>query len=172
MLLKITAIEDDSLGASAAKRIEGTRVDNGEEWSKKFFADNRALREQLNDFGIGDIANVKLVQKGKHWNIESLTVPTESMIQKVKDSGGKSYTSGGAAASPSTGGTKSTWNGRTGEAYDRSAAIYLALDIAKENKTAKGRIELDEIMKTADQVFDYINKGINPFDDPLSPPVE
>lgn len=169
MLIKLTAVVDDMLGSHKAKRIEGIKLDNNEEWSKKIFANAKELREQLDDFGIGDIVNVKQTKSGKFWNVTAFETPSDSLIDSVKSGGGYKPT-------PSTGGgsstKKSTWGGRTGEAYDRSAAIYLAVDILKTNKTAKGQVDIKQAVIDAETIFDYIHSGTNPFLDPLEPPVD
>ena len=167
MLIKLKGVHDDKLGSKDAKRIEGTRVDNGEVWERKIFADARDLRGQLEKFGMGEIVNIKQVQNGKWWNISGFEKPTEELIQKVKSGG--SFGGGSQKSAP----TKSTWNGRTGEAYDRSAAIYLALDFLKHTKMDSETLEIlpQDLYALADEVFNYIHSGVNPTVDPLEPPV-
>jgi hypothetical protein len=168
MLIKLKGIHDDKLGSKDAKRIEGVRLDNGEPWERKIFADARDLRGELEKFGIGEVINVKQIQKGKWWNVSGFEKPTDELIEKVK-SGGGSGGGGGSNTYQKSAPAKSTWNGRTGEAYDRSAAIYLALDLLKTNATAPIKPEYLYIM--ADEVFNYIHNGVNPTVDPLEPPV-
>lgn len=165
MLIKLTGIHDDMLGSKSAKRIEGKRVDNDEVWERKIFADDKNLRGQLEEFGIGEIINVKQVRNGKWWNISGFEKPTAELIEKVKldGSGVKSFTN----SAP----TKTAWNGRTGEAYDRSSAIYLALDFLKTNTLEPAEIDIKELYAVADDVYDYIHNGVNPTIDPLDPPV-
>ena len=175
MLIKLTGIHDDKLGSKDAKRIEGKRIDNDEVWERKIFADAKDLRGQLEQFGIGEVVNIKQVRNGKWWNIGGFEKPTAELIEKVKSegTGGKSYQN----TAPSGGGAKSTWNGRTGEAYDRSAAIYLALDVLKYNNdaTVDGSgpqpIPLAALYSLAEGVYEYIHSGVNPTVDPLEPPV-
>ena len=172
MLIKLTGIHDDQLGTKEAKRIEGKRIDNDEVWERKIFANDKILRGQLEEFGIGEVINVKQIRDGKWWNISGFEKPTAELIQKVKDegTGGKDYQSSAPVA-------KSTWNGRTGEAYDRSAAIYLALDVLKYNNdaTVDGSgpqpIPLAALYSLAEGVYEYIHSGVNPTVDPLEPPV-
>ena len=167
MLIKLTGIHDDKLGFKDAKRIEGKRIDNDEVWERKIFADARDLRGQLEQFGIGEVVNIKQVKNGKWWNVSGFEKPTAELIEKVKSegTGGKSYQNTSPAAA------KSTWNGRTGEAYDRSAAIYLALDFLKTNTLEPAEIDAKDLYALADDVFNYIHSGINPTVDPLEPPV-
>lgn len=181
MLIKLESVQDVMIKDQwAGKEVTGTRVDSGETWSKNFFADNKDLRNQLEEFGIGDIVNVQMKQQGKFWNINGFSTASADMIEKVKNSGSNrptppSYSPPTAAKSTA----KSGWNGRTGEAYDRSAAIYLAVDIMKENKTAKEKIKVGDAFILADAIFNYIHDGINPARsaneegkdvDPLTPP--
>ena len=165
MIIKLTGIYDDEIGTHAAKRVEGTNLNTGEPWDRKIFANAKDLREQLNAFGIGDNVNVKMEKNGKYWNVTGFEAASDALVEKAKESKGGGYTK----SAGSTGGSKNTWNGRTGEAYDRSAAIYLAMDLLKNNKsleTKKGDkvIDLSEMIVTADMIFDYIHDGINPFD--------
>ena len=170
MLIKLTGIHDDKLGSKDAKRIEGKRIDNDEVWERKIFADAKDLRGQLEEFGIGEIINVKQVRNGKWWNISGFEKPTAELIEKVKSegTGGKSYQN---TTSSGSGGAKSTWGGRTGEAYDRSSAIYLALDFLKTNTLEPAEISSKDLYTLADEVYEYIHNGINPTIDPLEPPV-
>ena len=166
MLIKLTGIHDDQLGTKEAKRIEGKRIDNDEVWERKIFANDKILRGQLEEFGIGEVINVKQVRNGKWWNISGFEKPTAELIQKVKDegTGGKDYQSSAPVA-------KSTWNGRTGEAHDRSAAIYLALDLLKTNTLEPAEIDAKDLYTLAEDVYNYIHSGVNPTVDPLEPPV-
>ena len=168
MLIKLTGIHDDKLGSKDAKRIEGKRIDNDEVWERKIFADDKNLRGQLDEFGIGEVVNIKQVKSGKWWNISAFEKPTAELIEKVKSegTGGKSYQN----TTPATA-AKSTWNGRTGEAYDRSAAIYLALDLLKTNRFGDTVVRAETLYEVADDVFNYIHSGVNPTVDPLEPPV-
>jgi hypothetical protein len=106
MLIKITDIKMDAkLGTFDAIGLEGTRIDNGDEWGKRFFANNRKLADELAEFGVGDNCNVKMVQEGKHWNIAAFSEVSEAMIEKVKAGGG------GYKNTPATGGeAKATYN--------------------------------------------------------------
>jgi hypothetical protein len=117
---------------------------------------------------MGDKINVKLEKNGKYWNvkdIESYVAPAEP-ARKVESKGGTGY----------------AWQGREGEAYDRSAAIYLAMDIVKSTKTEKDlqKYEPEELASRlyslAEDIFGYINLGEFKDqlqvsgDDPLEPP--
>ena len=95
MIIKLTAVNDCMIGGKfPGKEIEGVRIDNGERWGKNFFADKRELRNQLEEFGLGDVLNIKLVQDGKFWNIESITEASEALIQKAQEYGAKAGTTG------------------------------------------------------------------------------
>ena len=88
MLIKLTGINDAMLGTFEAKEVTGTRIDNGEDWGKRFFANNRKLADELSEFGVGDNINVKMVQDGKHWNIAGFSEASEGMVDKVRAGGG------------------------------------------------------------------------------------
>ena len=170
MLIKLKGVHDDKLGSKDAKRIEGVRLDNGEPWERKIFADARDIRGQLDKFGMGENIDVKMKQDGKWWNIVALEKPSDALIEKVTSGGGFSGGGGGGSSNyQKAAPAKSTWNGRTGDAYDRSAAIYLALDFLKTNATAP--IKAERMYAMAEDVFNYIHSGINPTVDPLEPPV-
>jgi hypothetical protein len=152
----LTGIYDDEIGTHAAKRVEGTNLNTGEPWDRKIFANAKDLREQLDAFGIGDNMNVKMEKNGKYWNVKGFEAASDALVEKANSGGGFTKSSG------SIGGKK--WDGRTGEAYDRSASIYLALDVLKENKTTKGKIDPKEMIVLADVFNDYIHDGINAYD--------
>jgi hypothetical protein len=172
MIIKLTGIYDDEIGTHAAKRVEGTNLNTGEPWDRKIFANAKDLREQLDAFGIGDNVNVKMEKNGKYWNVKGFEAASDALVEKAKEGKGGAPSSNGGGytkSSGSTGGSKSTWNGRTGEAYDRSSSIYLAMDLLKHNKGLEAKkgdkvIDLSEMIITADMIFDYIHDGINPFD--------
>jgi hypothetical protein len=174
MLIKITEINDSELGSYDAKEIVGDRVDGQGEWRKKCFANDQQLMAELAEFGVGEIVNVKL-KKGKgtnkygkpNYNIDSFEEADEDLVKAVKaNPSGKS-----SGASGSSGSFKS---GRSGEAYDRSAAIYLAVDVLKHNnalntkKTAQFITE-KEIFELAVKFNAYIHDG-DDGSDPLDPP--
>lgn len=176
MIIKYTGHYDDRLGSQDAIRIEGINVKNGEEWSKKIFANNRKLVEVLEDTGVGEHLNVTMTQKNQYWNVTDIGTASAELVEAAKAN------SGGSNISTNTGrgggGTVSKWNGRTGEAYDRSAAVYLAFDMLKTTMTEaalkKLGIEgvLEQTIGYADVLDDYIHSGTNSFDDPLEPPVD
>ena len=168
MLIKLKGIHDDKLGSKDAKRIEGTRVDNGENWEKKIFADNKDLREQLAEFVVGEVMDVRQGKNGKWWNVTGFEWASAELIEKVSGRGGSSYSNSNNSSATTT---KSTWGGRTGEAYDRSAAIYLALDFLKTNPLEPAEILPQDLYALADEVYNYIHSGVNPTVDPLEPPV-
>lgn len=169
MYIKLTAIADDKLGDHDAKRIDGEKVENGEKWSKKIFANDKALRPQLEKFSVGEFVEVKLERNGKFWNVSEIKEVDMAEIERVKAEAQskKSNNYGGSSGSY----TKSPWNGRTGEAYDRSAAIYLALDFFKTKMTTAElkKLTVGDLIQEAENLNDYIHNGINNYIDPLDP---
>lgn len=178
MLIKITNInKNETLGEYPAVMITGERVDGKGEWSKKFFDNNQTLMSELEEFGIGETVNVRMT-KGRgtdksgrpFWNIAGFEEASADLIASV--SGGPANPSGGSPKSSGAGGyTKSSWNGRTGEAYDRSASVYLAWDIVKTIST-DAELKKDAWALTLDlanEINNYIHNG-DDGSDPLSPP--
>jgi hypothetical protein len=165
------------LGDYEAKLITGTRIDNGEEWSKKFFSNNQKLMDEFEEFGVGEIVNVRLTKgKGpKQWNVAGFEVPSQELIDEVKERANPTKSSGDGGPKKEYKNMKSTWNGRTGEAYDRSAAVYLAWDIIKETFTpaALKKLSADNLdavlFGMANKINDYIHNGKDG-SDPLAPP--
>jgi hypothetical protein len=181
MIIKITAIRNSKLGKHDAKEVVGEKTD-GQEWTKKFFANNDDLQDELREFGIGDMVNVKLEKDGKFWNIKGFSEVTQEDLadeaeRKEKFGGNKTYAPSSPSAK-SSGYSKGGWNGRTGAAYDRSAAIYLAFDIMKSTKSAAElkKIILLDIIELAEEINKYIHEGTNASTeflnagDPLAPP--
>jgi len=179
MLIKITEInKDESIGEYPAVMITGDRVDGKGEWSKKFFDNNLTLMSELDEFGIGETINVRMTKgKGKdrngnpYWNIVGFEEPSDDLLASVEGNKGNSATNPTAKSSGASGYSKGTWNGRTGEAYDRSAAIYLAWDFLKGTKTevALKKVDLRAVFDLAIKINNYIHDG-GDGSDPLDPP--
>ena len=125
MLIKITELNDELLGKFDAKEVKGTRVDSGEEWSKKFFANNLKLAAELAEFGIGETINVKMKQNGKFWDITGFELANEAMIAKVQGQGN----AGGGYNKPADGGggaKKAAWTPDPNK--DRGVSLRYAID--------------------------------------------
>lgn len=194
MLIHITELNDAKLGKFDAKQIEGTRIDNGEPWGKKFFANNRKLADELAEFGVGDNVNVKMVQEGKHWNIAGFTEVSEAMIEKVK-AGGGGYKGGDTNTKPAAGGyTKaSTGGGKAKGGDSMSKAEWAAKDRATKVSIAravalkcaidfiggKAKMDEDKLVASAAKFMPFLldeapKVDESPFvggDDGLTPPV-
>lgn len=192
MILKITAIADDKLGSHDAKRIEGTRIDNGEPWSKKFFANDKELRTQLDDFGVGDCVKIKLKQNEKNkrfWDIVRFDRPTEEEVNAVKDAGksgtpSSSYSKGGGGGKSSNGLTKEEWAEK-----DRKAKIGMSIhnSVAAAAQICKTGTSAEALVEYAKKLLPYLLREEVPVDvlvkidkpdfvgdksDPLEPPVD
>jgi hypothetical protein len=179
MIIRITEIDRNAkLGKYNAVKVTGTKLD-GSTWFRSYFADNAFNNKDLSNFGIGEWVNVVLEQKGKNWNIIGFKEVTEKeRAEEAKKLAEKAK--GGTSQSYTTSGTSSGWNGRTGEAYDRSASIYLAWEIKKATTTEtvlkkySSEDLAKELFMIANGIFEYIHMGNDqmPKDkDPLSPPV-
>lgn len=175
MYLKLTSVKDGKIANKwPAIFVKGTKLDNGEEWEKAFFANQQDLSDKIKNFDMGEEINVIMEQKGKNWNIIDFKAMGQGDYDKIESKGngggyakGKPSVNGGgsapAAAAATT--TKSTWGGRTGEAYDRSSAIYLAMDVLK---TVKSEAQLRktspaalvaELTNLAEPIYRYIHDG-------------
>lgn len=152
--------------------IHGIKLEDNTDWvSSKIFNNpyNEEILGKLETLTEGDevgIAHKK--NKAGYWVVSDITaVKSDPSPAKTGNSG-------------RTGGTgkSSTWNGRTGDAYDRSAAVYLAFDFLKYNKgilTAKAKemaISEDELFSLAIRIDRYIHTGALPVggDDGLDAP--
>ena len=135
MLIKLTDIDtNEKIGNNDAVKITGKRLDGEGEWSRKIFSDNKELRKQLGEFGIGDDIEVSLTQKGKFWNVTSITRPSAELIEKVKNGGSnygpKNYSSEGGGAK-SGGTSKEEWAAKdikTQASIARSVALKAAIE--------------------------------------------
>jgi hypothetical protein len=187
MLIKFTNLTDDFMDKNErypGKLVTGTRVDSGEEVKRKFFANNQRLMAEISEFGFGDVINMRMVKKPKGWEIQSFEEADPQVVEAVsnKASAPQSAPEQSNAKSSGSYSKGSSWNGRTGEAYDRSAAVYLAFDLIKTTRSAASLSKtgadaiFDEMMKYAEKINAYIHTGDvgTPAwletDDPLSPP--
>ena len=172
MIIKLEGVNDTKLGRYPAKEIVGTNLATGKTWSRKIFA-NSDVVGPLSEIPIGETIEVKMKQDGEFWNVVGVSVATGDAIAAVQErSKGSSGRNNG-----------STWNGRTGEAYDRSAAIYLAWEMVKAANTEAvlRKMGIGELVDATTSVgrvlYNYIHDGSMPIghnsnvsEDPLEPP--
>ena len=162
-----------------ALEVVGTNVVDNQQWSTDIFKSQTDIVEKFDDFGAGETVNIRFQKNGTFWDVVDVTEASEEEIKQIK-----SKPTGG----PSSGG-KGGWNGRTGDAYDRSASIYLAYDMIKGTTTEASLRKMDvfdllaNTIEIAEDVFSYIHDGKTPMgsdespfveddDDPLEPPVD
>src|SRR5574343_954301 len=175
MIIKLTQVNDAKLGTKAAKEIVGTKLEDGKEWRKKFFASDKNLRDQLDDVDVGDNVNVILKQDGDFWNIKEIRLADDADLAKAKTP--RSFAGQNQQVRRADGGSR-------GDDTNRSASIYLAVDILKytqfngtSEQMASAAAELAENF-----VYPYIKDGAVPIvksskpqmkktKDPLEPPV-
>ena len=145
--------------AWVAYKIKGIKLSDGSPWTSGNIFDNKYsidILASLRELSQGDKVGIELKQNGKFWNVAG--------VGPVKETSYPAPAAGGALAS---GGSTYKWNGRTGEAYDRSAAVYLAFDIIKSITTEANmhkkneEVVLIELFSLADDLFEYINAGNN-----------
>jgi len=187
MIIKLTAINDTKLGKSPAKEVVGTKIQDGSPWKKAFFANQKDLRDALEDFEVGDIVNVVMEQKGDYWNISDFKEASDDDIEKATTAT-KKFSKGNSGDT----GFRRPDGGSRGDDTNRSAAIYLAREIIKMSferadspiyrsadpvEVARICIELSNNF-----IFPYIKDGTVPVQetakksrkssaDPLAPPV-
>lgn len=177
MIIKYEGMKDGKIADRYdSKIVSGTRIDNGEAWEKEFFANQSSLVNAFSEFGVGEVINITMKKDGKFWKISEDDLPavaSEALIEAAqKNDVRKGAPSGGGGGG---GYQKKAWDGRKGDAYDHSAAIYLAFDFLKYNaefatKKSDKVVTEEMLYAQADKFFNYINKGINPTVDPLEPP--
>jgi hypothetical protein len=197
----LTGVYSDKLGSQDAKRIEGTRIDNGDEWSKKFFANNRELRTQLDDFGVGDNVDVQMLQDGKFWNIAAFNEIDPALVEQIAGQGnkydndpttttfqtpseegtkggGKNPTAGVRRQVATAGGTsdkmsKADWAAKD-QATKESIARAVAVKLAVEN--TKVGTKVDAIINEAIQYLPFLmgedEALFHSPEDALNPPIE
>lgn len=164
-----------------AYKISGNRLDGKGHWESGNIFDNKynkKLLEELNEFEQGEKIKVSHEKNsGGFWQITGVKLMTEEEVAEAENP-----TPRRTGSSGSTGGTgrSMTWNGRTGEAYDRSASVYLAYDMIKDTHTEaelrkKEPAELLAMaLELAGMVNNYIHDGevvaVLTDDDALTPP--
>ena len=166
MIIKLTAINDTKLGKSAAKEVVGTKIQDGSAWKKAFFANQKDLRDALEDFEVGDIVNVVMEQKGDYWNISDFKEASDDDIEKATTGGkkfGKGVDAGGFSPRRADGGSR-------GDDTNRSASIYLARELVNMkgglDKYTLGELAVLVINLSNDFVFPYIKDGTVPVNEP------
>lgn len=169
MLIKITGITDDKLGNFDAKNLTGDRLDGEGEWSKKFFANNLKLQDELSEFGIGDKINVKMKQNGKYWDLTGFEMASEALIEKVTGgAGGKpTHVAGNAAGGAGGGfkGGKGTWTPDPNK--DRGVSLRYAIDSVIATKDVKGMdfLTFTHSVNLFMKVYVDLMTGKDPFND-------
>jgi len=163
-VVTISKISDQTKTSAKGKKykvtvVEGTKYGSEDAWETKIFKNQKDLLDQLEEFGPGETANFKFKKNGNFYDLYEISEPTEENLAYAKQGG-----QAGKGGATSGGG----YNGRTGEQWNRSAAIYLAVDIAKENKTAKGKVKMEDVMELAGEIYDYIQLGHTQYDNPFA----
>ena len=172
MIIKLTAINDTKLGTKPAKEVVGDKIQDGTSWKKAFFANQKNLRDALEDFEVGDIVNVVMEQKGDYWNITDFREASDDDIAKAT-AGAKKFAGGGAKDT----GFRRPDGGSRGDDTNRSAAIYLAREIVNMTlPTVRDRGYSDDaiavrVCQIADRlIFPYIKDGKVPEEIPFDMP--
>lgn len=174
MIIKLEKINNTQIGNSDGKEVVGTKLD-GEQWARSFFANNDKLQNELGNFGIGEMVNVQLTQKGKFWNITGFSAPSDDDIAnekaKIEERGGNPTRRPAQAAGGSTstskkadGMSKAEWaekNRVDALAIARAVALKAAVESLKEGSAAKA------ILKRADELLPFLTGDTG---DPLAPP--
>ena len=126
MIIKLTKVVDSKLGKHPAKEIHGEKVGTNEPWKKAFFANNKEIKDKLNEFEMGDIINVVMEKVGDYYNIADIKEASDDDIANAEKYTKKSSapTGGGGA-----GFVRRPDGGSRGDDTNRSAAVYLARDI-------------------------------------------
>ena len=151
--------------------LVGTKLEDGSPWTSSKMFDNQynvELIDKARELEIGETYNVvHKKNKAGFWQI--------SGFKKIDGPSKKQYKGTGS------GGKSTGWSGRKGEAYDRSAAIYLAMDIMKTTvdgedlKQVEPEAMVGRLIELADGIFEYINNGVTfvkGTGDGLEPPPE
>ena len=169
MLIKITSINNAKMGTFDAKEIVGNKIEDGSEWSKSFFANNRKLAGELEEFGVGDNCNVKMKQNEKNpkfWDIIGFEEVSEAMLEKVREGGGYKgggNTGGGAKKAYAGGGkakggndmTKEEWAAKDAKkeaAIARSVALKAAIDFVG----GKAKMTEEKLIESAAKFMPFL----------------
>jgi hypothetical protein len=181
MIIKLTAINDTKLGKSPVKEVVGTKIQDGSAWKKAFFANQKDLRDALEDFEVGDIVNVVMEQKGDYWNISDFKEASDDDIEKATTAP-KKFSKGNSGDT----GFRRPDGGSRGDDTNRSASIYLARELVNMkgglDKYTLGELAVLCIDLANDFIFPYIKDGTiresakagkakKSSADPLAPPV-
>jgi len=167
MYLKLTKINKEAeIGGYDAIEITGTKLDDGTSWSKSFFANNDALVNALDDFGVGEDINVVMEKKGKFWNIKDFAPMEDGDYEKISGSGksskGTKSTGGGGKKGSGSSMSKEEWaekDRKTAARIARAVALKAAIENLKEGATVSA------VIKRADEFLPYLeDKKTDPLD--------
>jgi hypothetical protein len=156
MIIKLEEINDVKIGNRfPGKEIVGTRIDDDSTWKKSFFADNRELRNQLEEFGIGDTINVKMEQEGKFWNIKGIFEADDGLIAKAQENANK-YTK--PAGGNATGGMKAYAPKSYAADPNKDAQIAraVALKAAIEFLGGKAKMTEEKLVESAKKFMPFL----------------
>jgi hypothetical protein len=157
--------------------VEGTKYGSGEPWSTDIFKNKTELLDALDEFGTGEMVNFQFKKNGRFYDLVDISEPTEENLEFAK-----SYDANKSSNAGSVGGPKK-WDGRTGEQWNRSAAVYLAFDMIKSTLTeaALRKMSPEELMgetfRFAECLFNYVEHGdlgqnTESTGDALDPPID
>lgn len=171
MIVKITDVSEEIIKKGnnewAVVAVSGEKA-NGDDWKQNIFNNkhNKDAIAEARELDLPGWYDVKFEKNGKYWNLLGFK-PTEKPTGESKPSGK----------------SNSGWQGRTGDQYNRSAAIYLAREVIAMAETDAALHKRDpeellaEMIPLANKIDEYISKGIKTDrvdegekDDPLSPP--
>lgn len=152
-LIKVKKVEPLKIAGYKFTAIKGEYPD-GKEFSNKIFANDKDLNNSIDVIGIGEIALITTVKKGKYDNITNIEIGSEKDFKKAESEASANDTSGDSNKSFDRSA------GLRGADTNRSAALYLAKDVVMANND--GRCPKEKLFAVAEMIKHYIEDGAVP----------
>lgn len=162
-VITISSIKDQTKTSKKGAKykvtvLEGTKLGTEDHWSTDIFKNNTKVLEDLDEFGPGEVVNVKFKKSGDFFDIVAIEEPTEENLEYAKrEASDVSKSTGGAKKSfggkKSSGMSKEEWAEKdrlTNIRISKAVALKAAIDNTKVGTKAK------TIMAMADELLPYL----------------
>ena len=185
-VIKIESIYKEKRTSKAGKSygvvvVTGTKYGTGDSWEQPIFDNNKKVLSQLEEFGIGDVANFKYEKNKNFFDLVSIEVPTKELIKSIDEGDFKTKSKAGGGGKKSSNASTNDSNMSKAEwaEKDRLTNIRIAKAVALKAAIDNSKIgtKVDELLDVATTLIPWLlDTDIKPVvdtgDDGLEPPTE